>query len=214
VSKNEIPLDAIDPDEVAWLSAGPALPAGGDWSYSIWHLQAIQFWLKFKTEDEDCDPAKAILMAMTGKAISKRVANPKTIPELCDAINDIKGWEPLTDEGKAEISLKAIAVYEESRATETDDEVPSLGGIIALVWANRLGYLTGAVALFYAKSWVAAVLAFFTFWAFGATRMAIQKQNYHGEHNPRETNAHIAIHVVCLIALFVVSGLAIYKAAS
>jgi hypothetical protein len=197
---------------VAWVAR--AKVADEKLHRRLLHGQAIRFWLKFKTEDEDCDPAKAILKAMTGKTKSKRVPNPKTIPELCDAINDLEGYGPLTDEEKAEISLKAIAVYEGSRATETDDEVPSLGDIIALVWANRLGYLTGAVALFYAKSWVAAVLAFITFWAFGATRMAIQKQNYHGEHNPRGINIHIAIHVVCLFALFVVSGLAIYKAAS
>lgn len=211
MAKTEIPLDAISPDSVAWLSHERVRREGNE--ESIFHGQAIQFWLKFKVEDEDCDPAKAILKAMTGKAKSERVPQPKTISELCDAINDIKGWEPLTDEGKAEISLRAINEYEESKVAETEDEVPGLGGILALIWANRFGYLTGAVALFYAKSWLAALLIYFTWSAFGATRMAIQKQNYHGEHNPREINIHIAIHVVCLIALFVVSGLAIYKAA-
>ena len=73
------------------------------------------------------------------------------------------------------------------------------------IWIQRGGYTLGLISLGYAGfSWLILLLMFGTWQARGAITMCIQKQDIEGGPS-WEMPAHIGVHLVLLISLYVFS---------
>jgi hypothetical protein len=76
---------------------------------------------------------------------------------------------------------------------------------MGFIWIQRAGYILGLVSMGYAGfSWLILSLIIGTWWARGAITMCIQKHDIEGGPS-WEMPAHIGIHLVLLISLFVFS---------
>jgi len=79
--------------------------------------------------------------------------------------------------------------------------------LFAFMIAQRLGYALGVVAAIFGAAgyrWWVIGLIVGTWWARGATSMALQK-DARGEAKSWEVPLHIAIHLVALVSLYVLS---------
>ena len=164
------------------------------------HARAVELWVHRKRVEPDSNPSAAIIFALTDSTRPSNVPEPENTVELCEAINQIKGWPPLNDGERKAIDAAGILAYE---AQERGSG--SINQVLKLIWANRIGYLLGCVALIVAGfSWWILGLLVATWWAMGAARMCVQFQRTEGRPS-WELPVHILIHMACLVGLYAIS---------
>jgi hypothetical protein len=173
------------------------------------HQRAIDLWIHFKRNDPDGNPASGIIFALTDSAPPASVSKPSNTVELCAALNHIKGLPALRPEEKTEIQMYGVVAYQQAQGGFS-----AIRFAAVIVWANRLGYALGVIALIsQGFSWWILSVLIGTWWAYGATRMCAQKHSQ--DPGPAwELPACIAIHLACLIGLYGLSVTRIIGASS
>ena len=172
------------------------------------HHQAIELWLIQKEKNEDINPSDGIIYALLNKNIPPDNQTPNNIVELCQLINHLQNYPPLTEEEEIELQLVAVQIH---RSHESFTNTYSLG--MMLIWLTRFVYALAALALFLgagAFRWWIVGLVVATFWSRGAISMAIQGREA-GKYRDSNVRFSILIHNMCVASLFTCSVIVIVK---
>lgn len=161
------------------------------------HKRAIEMWVFSKLSDEKTNPSIIILDYLTGE-MPQMTEEPTNTIQLCQKINEIKGLSELTEDEEVEIQKYGVQLMLSNKGSRNR----MLAKALWLTWLNRIGYVLGAVSIGIGGfSWWILGFGVGTWWAFGAAKMASQKQNH--EPGPAwEMPAHLIIHVLALFGLF------------
>lgn len=170
------------------------------------HEQAISLWIHSKHKDETVNPAAGIYFALTDTAPPKDVTEVQNAIDLCSFLNRAFGLPGITEERRAQLNAKAVVLYHD----HTKGRSP-LQQVTYLVWANRIGYVLGGVALALSGiSWWVLGLAAAVWLCFGAARAASGRAR--SEARPSwEVPAIATMHLVALAGLYVAATVHIFK---
>jgi hypothetical protein len=172
---------------------------------NIYH-QAIELWLIQTEKNEDINPSDGIIFSLLNKNIPPDNQTPNNIVELCQLINHLQNYPPLTEEEEMELQLIGVQIY---RSHKSVTKKYSLG--MMLIWLTRVVYALAALALFFgagAFRWWIVGLVVATFWSRGAISMAIRGRDA-GEYRDSNVSFSIVIHNICLVSLFTCSAIVI-----
>lgn len=161
------------------------------------HKKAIEIWVFSKLSDKEINPTIIILDQLTGKT-PQMTEEPINTIELCQRINEIKGLPDLTEDENVEIQKYGVQLMISNKGSRNR----MLAKALWLTWLNRIGYLLGAISIGIGGfTWWILGFGIGTWWAFGAAKLASQKQSQ--EPGPAwEMPAHVIIHVLALCGLF------------
>lgn len=167
------------------------------------HKRAVQMWVFSKLENKESNPSIVIIEHLIGTG-SPLTNLPGSTVELCQKINELQGLADLTEDEKLDIQKYGVQVV----ISNDKSKNKMLAQPLMLVWLNRIGYLLGLVSILVGGfTWWIAVFGIGTWWAFGAAKLASQKQR--SDPGPSwEMPAHLIIHILALCGLF---GFSIYN---
>jgi hypothetical protein len=164
------------------------------------HKRAIELWVVSKIQNKKFNPAPFILSQLTGQ--SQCPGEPQNAVQLCEIINDVRGFDRFTHDDLQEIQNYCRAIFEAekgSRMSTTD-------------WLNWTGYLLAPVSIAIGGfSWWILGFAIATWWANGALALAAERQGAEKslECPPaQETSVQFILHVLALGGLI---GFSIYN---
>lgn len=160
------------------------------------HKRAIKMWVFSKLNNSDINPSVIILNQLTGESPPMTINISDTV-QLCQKINEIKGLPDLKEEEIKEIQKYGVHLMISNEGSKN----VMLAKALWVNWVNWAGYLLGAISIGIGSfNWWILVFSIGTWWAYGATKIAIQKQST--EHRPTwEKPAHIIIHILALSGL-------------
>jgi hypothetical protein len=164
------------------------------------HKKAVDLWLIAKEQDENANPTIFIYSELTGKT-SEKYPQAKDICELCDGINDILSHPKLSEQDKIEIQKYGIIQFRES---ERPSSIPFFNFLKIFTFLTFSINVLAIISIFVGGlNWWIIGLTIGTWWAKGATKMAIQKQVT--DPGPKwELPAHYVIHITLIVALIIV----------
>lgn len=162
------------------------------------HEQAISLWIHSKHKDKSVNPAAGIYFALTDTAPPKDVTEVENAIDLCSVLNRAFGLPAITEEERTQLNAKAFVLYHDY----TKGRSP-LQQVAYLVWANRIGYVLGGVALALSGlSWWVFGLAAAVWLCFGAARTAGRMAR--SEARPSwEVPTIATMHLAALAGLYV-----------
>jgi len=133
------------------------------------HQRAILLWIYAKKRDASANPAEGIFFALTDGVWPSGISLAENTIQLCDVLNEVKGWAPLTEEGKHRLNSQALMLMQQNEKGRT-----SLNLAKILPWLDRSGYLLGFLSfLLTGFSWWILILMFSVWSCHGAARTAV-----------------------------------------
>lgn len=154
-------------------------------------------WVFSKLNDIETNPSIFILYHLIGK-IPQMTEEPSNTIQLCKKINELKDLPDLTEDENVEIQIYGVQLLVSNKGSKNR----MLAKALWLSWLNKIGYVLGTISIgIGGYTWWILGFAIGTWWAFGAARMASQKQNH--EPGPAwEMPVYIIIHLLVLCGLF------------
>ena len=166
------------------------------------HKQAVELWVSIKLDDNTINPSFYILNKLTGYT-EHPVIVPTDIVELCEQINEIKGFAELTEKEQFDIQQLGVNLFLDGQSLVKKNTKVS----VVFRRINTIGYILAVVSIAVAGiSWFVVGFAAGNWLAYGAAKTAKQR------NDPRapawEMPVHIAIHLVTLVGML---GFSIYN---
>ena len=175
------------------------------------HEQAVELWLIVKSMDKNENPSIYIFMELLNRPYIKDVL-PKNIVELCQEINNEKGFGELSEDEKTEIKAFAIKLFEKKKKMKEDNSSSSqrwvsrlanFGQVFHII--TTISVILGIISLFVGGfSWWIIGLFWGNWEASGALNVAAVRLRE--EERPYwELPVHILIVLAVSVALIYVS---------